>query len=64
VRFLKRMDTITRYEWHGSPIVLLLLCIFVFTVPLALVYFVTKLLRIESKVPDGQKLSDFLREHK
>lgn len=57
----QNMDTITRFEWHGSLIVLFLLCLFVITLPLAVVYFLTHLMRIESKVADGQDLSDFLR---
>lgn len=56
----RNMDKVTRYEWHGSGIILFLLSIFVFTLPLAAVYFITNLLRIESAVSDSEKLSDFL----
>ena len=55
------MDRVTRYEWHGSGIILVLLCILGITIPLAVMYFVTNLLRIETEVPDGTKLSEFLR---
>jgi cytochrome c biogenesis protein CcdA len=55
------MDKITRYEWHGSGIVLLLLFFLGITIPLAVVYLMTHLLRIETQVADGAKLSDFLQ---
>ena len=55
------MDKVTRYEWHGNGIILVLLCLFVFTIPLALVYFVVNVLAIETTVSDGSKLSDFLQ---
>lgn len=55
------MDTVTRYEWHGNGIILLLLSVLVFTIPLAIVYLITNLLKVETKVADAQKLSDFLR---
>ena len=55
------MDKVTRYEWHGSGIILLLLSLLVFTIPLAAVYLITNLISIETQVADGQKLSDFLR---
>ena len=58
------MDTITRYEWEGSGILLVLLCILGITIPLAVVYFMTNLLRIETQVADGEKLSEFLRARK
>lgn len=58
------MDKITRYEWHGSWIVLVVLCFFVITIPVAVVYFMSNLLKIETQVPDGTKLSDFLRSRK
>ena len=54
------MDKVTRYEWHGSGIILFLLSLWVITIPLAVVYFVANLLKIETTVPDGSKLSDFL----
>ena len=54
------MDKVTRYEWHGSGVVLLLLCLLGITIPLAVVYFMSKLLRIETEVADGAKLSEFL----
>ena len=58
------MDKVTRYEWHGSGIILVLLCFFVITLPLAVVYFMSKLLRIETQVVDGTKLSEFLQSRK
>ena len=58
------MDKITRYEWEGSGILLVLLCILGITIPLAVVYFMTNLLRIETQVADGEKLSEFLRARK
>lgn len=54
------MDRVTRYEWHGNLAVLVLLWFFVITIPLGVVYFASHLLRIETRVADGAKLSDFL----
>jgi hypothetical protein len=58
------MDKVTRYEWQGSGVVLVLLCILGVTIPLAVVYFMTHLLRIETEVADAEKLSEFLRARK
>ena len=58
------MDKVTRYEWHASPILLLVLCLLGITIPLAIVYFMTHLLRIETQVADSEKLSDFLESRK
>ena len=58
------MDKITRYEWHGSGIILILLCLPGITIPFAVVYFITNLLRIETEVADGTKLSEFLDARK
>ena len=58
------MDKVTRYEWQGSGVVLVLLCLLGITIPLAVVYFMTHLLRIETEVADAQKLSEFLRARK
>ena len=55
------MDKVTRYEWHGSGVILLLLCLLGITLPFAVVYFMCNLLRIETQLADGQKLSEFLR---
>jgi hypothetical protein len=55
------MDKVTRYEWHGSGIILVLLCILGITIPFAVVYFITNLLRIETEVADGTKLAEFLQ---
>ena len=59
-RILNSMDKVTRYEWHGSGVILFLLCILGITIPLAVVYFMSNLLRIETEVADGTKLSEFL----
>lgn len=58
------MDKVTRYEWHGSWIVLTLLGLFVITIPIGIAYFVTCLLRIETQVADGGMLSEFLRSRR
>jgi len=58
------MDKVTRYEWHGSALLLVLLCFLGITIPFAVVYFTTNLLRIETQVPDGTKLSEFLQARK
>ena len=58
------MDKVTRYEWLGSGGVLVLLCILGITLPLAVVYFMTHLLRIETDVAESEKLADFLRARK
>jgi hypothetical protein len=58
------MDKVTRYEWEGSYVLLLLFCILGVTLPLAVVYFMNNLLRIETEVKDGEDLVDFLRSRK
>ena len=58
------MDKVTRYEWQGSSIMLVLLCLLGITIPLAVMYFMTHLLRIETQVADSEKLSEFLRARK
>lgn len=58
------MDKVTRYEWEGSAVVLVLLCLLGITIPLAVVYFMTHLLRVETEVADAEKLSEFLRARK
>lgn len=58
------MDKVARYEWQASGVVLVLLCILGITIPLAIVYFTTHLLRIETEVADGEKLSECLRARK
>jgi len=55
------MDKVTRYEWQGSALLLILLCLLGITLPMAVVYYMNNLLRIETQVPDGEKLADFLR---
>ena len=58
------MDTVTRYEWQGNNVILILLWILGVTIPLGIVNLITHLLRIETQVPDGEKLSEFLRERR
>jgi hypothetical protein len=58
------MDKVTRYEWHGSGIILVLLCILGITIPFAVVYFMSNLLTIQTQVADGTKLSEFLQARK
>ena len=58
------MDKVTRYEWQGSGFVLVLLCLLGITIPLAVVYFMTHLLRVETEVADAEELSEFLRARK
>jgi len=58
------MDKVTRYEWQGSGVILVLLCVPGITIPLAVVYFMTHLMRIETEVADGEELSEFLRKRK
>lgn len=55
------MDKVARYEWEGSGVLLVLLCLPGITIPLAVVYFMTNLLRIKTQVKDGEALADFLR---
>jgi hypothetical protein len=58
------MDKITRYEWHGNGAILVLLGLLGITIPIAVVYFMINLLRIETPLADGEKLSEFLRARK
>ena len=58
------MDKVARYEWHGSAVILLLLFLLGITIPLAVVYFMTHLLRVETEVADAEKLADFLAARK
>jgi hypothetical protein len=60
----KSMDKITRYEWHGNWVILFLLWIAGITIPFAVVYFTTNLLKIETEVADGAELSEFLEGRK
>ncbi len=55
------MGRVTRYQWQGSTVILVLLCLPVFTIPVAVVYFMVNLLQIETEVADGEKLSELLR---
>jgi hypothetical protein len=58
------MDKVTRYEWHGNGAILVLLSLLGITIPVAVVYFMINLLRIETQLADGEKLSEFLRSRK
>jgi hypothetical protein len=58
------MDKVTRYEWHGNSIILFLLVFLGITLPFAVVYFITNLLKIETTVADSSKLSEFLASRK
>jgi hypothetical protein len=54
------MDRVTRWDWHGNTLLLLLLCLSGVLLPLGVVYFMTRLLRIETEVKDASDLSDFI----
>jgi hypothetical protein len=56
------MDKVTRWEWHGNSVVLILLCLTGILLPVAVVYFTTKLLKIETEVKDAADLSAFLEK--
>jgi hypothetical protein len=58
------MDKVTRYEWHGSAIILVFLFFLGITIPMAVVYFMTHLLKIETQVADASNLSEFLESRK
>jgi hypothetical protein len=58
------MDKVARYEWHGSGLILFFLFILGFTIPFAVIYFMTNLLQIETEVADADKLSDYLARQK
>jgi len=58
------MDKVTRYEWHGNGFILVVLCLFVITIPIGVVYFMSHLMKIETGVSDGAKLSEFLGSRK
>ncbi len=58
------MDKVTRYEWNGSGVILVILCLLGVTLPLAVVYYMSHLLKIETQVADGEKLAEFLRARK
>lgn len=58
------MDKVTRYEWQGNGILLVVLCLLGVTIPIAVVYYMENLLRIKTEVADGEKLTEFLRAKK
>ena len=54
------MDKVTRYHWQGNSIILTILCLPLITIPIACVYFVSQILKIETEVPDGEQLAEYL----
>jgi hypothetical protein len=58
------MDKITRWEWHGNTLILILLCITGILLPCGAVYFMTNILKIESEMKDSDALSTFLDARK
>ena len=58
------MDKVIRYEWQGNGLFLVLLCLLGLTIPIAIVYYMENLLRIETEIADGEKLTEFLRTRK
>jgi hypothetical protein len=58
------MDKVTHYDFVGNVFLLFLLSILGFTIPFAVVYFITNLVKIETAVPDGEQLSDFIKSKK
>lgn len=54
------MNRISRWEWHGNTLLLLLLCLTVVLIPFGVVYFMTNLLQIEEEIADASKLSEYL----
>lgn len=58
------MDKVTRYEWHGNWALLFLLCLMGITLPYAVVYFTTNLLKIETQIKDADQLSLYLHTRK
>jgi hypothetical protein len=60
----QNMDKVTHYDFVGNVFLLFLLSILGFTIPFAVVYFTTNLVKIETAVPDGEQLSDFIKSKK
>ena len=58
------MDKVTRYEWHGNTLVLLILFLTVITIPTGLVYLFINFIAIETEIDDGEKFSEYLRSRK
>lgn len=56
------MDRVTRWEWHGNIIILVVLCCTVVLLPAGVVYFMSRLLKIEEAVKDASALSAFLEK--
>jgi hypothetical protein len=54
------MSRISHWEWHGSALVLILLCITGVLLPFGVVYFMTNLLKIEEDIADAATLSEHL----
>jgi hypothetical protein len=58
------MARVTYWEWRGDPLQLALLSITVILLPVAVIYFVNNLLKIEDDIEDPSKLSEFLEARK
>ena len=54
-------DRIVRWEWNGNGLLLTVLCLTVILIPVAVVYFIVNLLRIENVVDDAEACADGLR---
>jgi hypothetical protein len=50
----RRMKRITKWEWHGNGLLLLVLSVSVVLIPFAVVYFITNLVMIEHEEPDPE----------
>ena len=46
------MKRITRWEWHGNALLLLILSVTVVLIPFAVVHFITNLVMIEQDEPN------------
>ena len=57
-------ERVTHYEWHGNLLVLVALFALVITIPLAAVYFLTRLIKVETLIANADELSDFLEKRR
>ena len=48
------MKRITRWEWHGSGLLLLVLSVSMVLIPFAVVHFITHLVMIEHEEPSPE----------
>lgn len=60
----EKSDSIVRWEWHGNVILLVLLFLTGILIPVAAVYFMTNLIRLETRVGDAEEFSTFLAKKK